>query len=475
MRRKDKVLFGIALAVTDGLMVVLAFYASYHLRLVTEHVNIGPFRDYLGMMIIHVVSVLLVMFMAKMYHRQRAISHVDELSAVFSSVSIGTILAIAAISFLYKQDMDYPRLMMVYAWALTVICVAVGRLIYARLKWTLQECRVGQDRVLVVGTGELGRLIHQKILQSPGLGYAVIGYIESGNGHEASVEDQGASAPTSIYGAPVLGTLDDLHDIVGQYEVDEVIIALPEASQRELVDIIVKAERGRVSIKVFPDVFQIMASEVSIDDLNGLPLLTIRDVALRGWKLTLKRAIDLAVSAVALVFLSPFLLLTALLIKLDSPGPVFYCQERMGLDAKSFWMLKFRSMRTDAEAATGPVWAKQDDPRRTRLGAFIRRFSIDEYPQLINVLLGEMSLVGPRPERPVFVDQFKQQIPRYMDRHREKAGLTGWAQVNGLRGDTSITERTKYDLWYIENWSLGLDFKIILRTIFKIFTDKNAY
>jgi Undecaprenyl-phosphate glucose phosphotransferase len=440
----------------------------------TEHVNIGPFSDYLGMMFIHVVSVLLVMFMAKMYHRQRATSHVDELYSVFSAVSIGTILAIAAISFFYRQDVNYPRLMMVYAWALTVMCVAIGRLIYARLKWTLQECRVGQDRVLLVGTGELGRMIHQKILQSPGLGYQVIGYIESGNGRETSGE-YGETGATSIYGAPVLGNLDDLHDVVGEYEVDEVIIALPEASQRELVDIIVKAERGRVSIKVFPDVFQIMASEVSIGDLNGLPLLTIRDVALRGWKLTLKRAIDLAVSAIALVFLSPVLLLIALLIKLDSAGPVFYCQERMGLDAQPFWMLKFRSMHTDAEVSTGPVWARPDDPRRTRLGALIRRYSIDEFPQLINVLLGEMSLVGPRPERPIFVEQFKQQIPRYMDRHREKAGLTGWAQVNGLRGDTSITERTKYDLWYIENWSLGLDFKILLRTAFRVFADKNAY
>lgn len=481
MRRKDKAILGIALALTDAVMVALAFYASYHLRLRTEHVNIGPFHDYLGMMMVNVISVLLVLFTAKMYHRQRAISHVDELYAVFSAVTMGTIVAIAAIAFLYRQDVNYPRLMMVYSWILTFLFVAVGRLVYARVRWTLQEYQVGQDRVLLVGTGELGRMIHQKILQSPGLGYKVIGYIESGeghNGHDHVREQTGPDAVQDsaiICGVPVLGTLDDLHDIVGAFEVDEVIIALPEANQRELVDIIVRAERGRVSIKVFPDVFQIMASEVSIDDLNGLPLLTIRDVALRGWKLTLKRAVDIVVSAVALIILSPLLLFIALLIKLDSPGAVFYCQQRMGLDARPFWMLKFRSMRNDAEVTTGPVWATPDDPRRTRLGALIRRFSIDEVPQLINVLWGEMSLVGPRPERPVFVEQFKQQIPRYMDRHREKAGLTGWAQVNGLRGDTSIIERTKYDLWYIENWSLSLDFKIMLRTLFRLLTDKNAY
>jgi exopolysaccharide biosynthesis polyprenyl glycosylphosphotransferase len=217
-----------------------------------------------------------------------------------------------------------------------------------------------------------------------------------------------------------------------------------------------------------------MASEVSIGELGGLPLLTIRDIALRGWKLTLKRAVDLIGSAVGLVVLSPLMMLVALLVKLDSPGPVFYAQERMGLDAKPFWMLKFRSMWEDAEAKTGPVWAAKDDPRRTKIGASIRRFSIDELPQFINVLLGEMSLVGPRPERPVFVEQFRQSIPRYMDRHREKAGLTGWAQVNGLRGDTSIAERTKYDLWYTENWSLLLDFKIILRTLIRVFADRNA-
>ncbi len=250
---------------------------------------------------------------------------------------------------------------------------------------------------------------------------------------------------------------------------------MPEASHQEILSIITRCEREKVSIKVFPDVFQIMASEVSIGDLNGLPLLTVNDIALHGWRLALKRAVDMLGSAIVLVILSPIMMLVAILIKLDSPGSVFYPQERMGLDANSFMMLKFRSMRPDAEAQTGPVWATEDDPRRTRIGSFIRRFSIDELPQLINVLIGEMSLVGPRPERPVFVEQFKKSIPRYMDRHKEKAGMTGWAQVNGLRGDTSIIERTKYDLWYIENWSLLLDFKILLRTVVSVFSDNHAH
>jgi exopolysaccharide biosynthesis polyprenyl glycosylphosphotransferase len=219
-----------------------------------------------------------------------------------------------------------------------------------------------------------------------------------------------------------------------------------------------------------------MASEVNIGDLGGLPLLTIRDVALQGWKLALKRGMDIVVSGFVLVILSPFLLLMTIMVKLDSPGSVFFVQERMGLDARPFRMIKFRSMRIDAELG-GPGWTTPNDPRRTKLGTLMRRFNIDELPQFINVLIGDMSLVGPRPERPVYVEQFRQSIPRYMDRHREKAGITGWAQVNGLRGDTSIIERTKYDLWYIENWSLTLDIRILIRTAFQwlLGLNRNAY
>ena len=191
--------------------------------------------------------------------------------------------------------------------------------------------------------------------------------------------------------------------------------------------------------------------------------------------MALKRTVDVVGASLTLLFISPVMMLTALLIKLESPGPVFYVQERMGLDAKPFPMLKFRSMRADAET-NGPGWTVKNDPRRTRFGAIIRRISLDELPQFINVLVGDMSLVGPRPERPVYVEQFRQRIPRYMDRHREKAGLTGWAQVNGLRGDTSVVERTKYDVWYIENWSLALDFKIMIQTVLNAARrNNNAY
>jgi Undecaprenyl-phosphate glucose phosphotransferase len=304
-------------------------------------------------------------------------------------------------------------------------------------------------------------MIHQKTLQSPGLGYRVIGFVGN-DAHE-------------VAGLPVLGTQADLPRLLREHRPQEAVIALPSASHDELLDIILACEAERATVRIFPDMFQIIASELTIDNLDGLPLLTVRDVALRGWKLTVKRLMDITVSAVGLVLLSPFLLFVALLIKLESKGPVFYSQVRVGLDGKPFPILKFRSMRADAEKH-GAGWTTEDDPRRTRLGALLRKTSIDELPQLINVLLGDMSVVGPRPERPMYVEQFKQVVPRYMERHKEKAGMTGWAQVNGLRGDTSIVERTKYDLYYVENWSLLFDLKIILRTFLNgLRGDRHAY
>ena len=475
MKRRAEVIFFITLLLVDAVMVVLAFFLAYELRLRiswrTPPTNIGPFRNYAGMMAVQALTMVIVFFFYRLYHRQRTLSLIEEASSIFGAVSVGTLISIALTSFFFRDrmvELGYPWTMVMYSWLLTLFLVAVGRFAHSRVQRTLQARGWGEDRLLIVGVNDVGQTIWQKVHYTPSLGYRVVGFISSNGNDEVSNR-------TIAVDTPILGTIEDIPRVIEEQAVDEIIIALPEASRDQITAIISLCERGRVGIKVYPDVFQIIASQVSIGDLSGLPLLTVRDIALRGWRLTLKRAMDIVVSAVALVILSPFLLLVALLVKLDSPGPVFYPQERMGLDAKPFWCLKFRSMRQNAEAQTGPVWARKDDPRRTRLGAVLRRLSVDELPQFINVLVGDMSLVGPRPERPVFVEQFKRSIPRYMDRHREKAGLTGWAQVNGLRGDTSITERTKYDLWYIENWSLWLDIKILIRTLFRAFTDRNAY
>jgi exopolysaccharide biosynthesis polyprenyl glycosylphosphotransferase len=469
MRRKVDVLFAFLLAINDLVMFALSFYLAYWLRrviAVPPPVNIAPFHDYLGMMVIQVVTMLILFFFSRLYDVKRSMPRLDEFYRIFAATSIGTIVTIAVTTFVFKNstlELDFPRAMVIYAWTLTVVLVTISRSLLVVLRNRLRKRGKWSDRLLIVGTGDVGRMILQKIRQMPRLGYQVVGFID---GESPSGEE--------IMGVPVLGGVEDIPGLIDEYEIEEVIIGRPELNHQELLTIISRCERGQVGIKIFPDLFQIIATELSIGDLGGLPLLTVRDVALRGWKLTLKRAVDLLGSAVGLVVLSPILMLMALVIKLDSRGPVFYAQERMGLDAKPFWCLKFRSMRTDAEK-DGPGWTTEGDPRVTRLGRFLRRVSLDELPQLINVFVGDMSLVGPRPERPVYVEQFRHSIPRYMDRHREKAGMTGWAQVNGLRGDTSIAERTKYDLWYIENWSLWLDFKIILRTFFGIFGDRHAY
>lgn len=464
MQRKTNWLLGIFTVAVDATMIVASFVAAYWLRRITEYPRPlvpHPFSYYSGMLFIHIVTLLVTFFFYRLYHFKRGLSRIDKSYSITAAISFGTVASVALTSFVYKNELDYPRAMVIYAWILCIPLVMIGRLLtdYLRTHYHIAH----PTRVIIVGSGDVGRMILQKINQSPKLGYQPVGFVDD------------TPARKEISGLPVLGNRNQLGFLIREHGAQEVIIGLPEASHEEILDLISQAEREKATVRVFPDVFQIMASEISIDDLNGLPLLTVRDIALRGWRLAVKRAMDIVVSAATLILLSPLMLLIALLIKLDSPGPVFYTQVRMGLDAKPFQILKFRSMRVDAEQQTGPVWATRNDPRVTRLGAFIRRYSLDELPQFINVLLGDMSLVGPRPERPVFVEQFRQIVPRYMERHKEKAGITGWAQVNGLRGDTSIVERTKYDLWYIENWSLLLDIKILIKTFFNIFRDKNAY
>lgn len=464
MKGKSSVLFAGLLVMSDVIMMVIAFIFSYYLRLWTEQLTpaeLGYLRGYASVILIQVLTLVSLFFFTRLYHRQRGLSHVDEFYSVFVAVSVGTIISVAANSFLIRNGPDYSRRMIVFSWILTIVLVTLGRLLYSRLIWSLQSRGIGGARVLIVGTGETGRILLQTMRRLPGLGYEVVGMVS---------QDSRAEDP----GVPIVGTTDELLSLVRSEHIDEVIIALPDATSREILPIISDCHRARVATRVYPSAFQLITSDLSIGHLGGLPLLTVRDTVLRGWRLTLKRAMDIIGSAVGLVVLSPFMLVTALLIKLDSPGSAFYTQERMGLDEKPFQMIKFRSMREGAETETGPVWAVKGDPRRTRLGALIRRYSLDELPQFINVFLGEMSLVGPRPERPVFVEQFKQIIPRYVERHQEKAGMTGWAQVNGLRGDTSIVARTKYDLYYIENWSILFDLKILIKTFFTFFRDKAA-
>ena len=456
--------------VTDVLMAILAFFVAYLLRsaipIPDEAEGIRPFIEYVPMLVLHVISLVSAFSFAKLYSLNRA-SRVDEYSVVIVAVTIGTLIGVALVSLGLRELMvgqDYSRIMVGYAWVCSIVLIILARLVNGWLRRYLIRHGWGRRRVLVIGLGDIARMILQKLLWSPELGYDPVGII--------SLEEEG---PEDLLGVPIIGSADNLTSIISEQQADEVIIALPEGTSHWVImNLISMCERGRVTVRVYPDLFQIVAGPVNIGELGGIPILTVRDIALTGWRRVAKRLLDFVGASVGLVFLSPLMLFISVLIKLESKGPAFYIQERMGLDARPFPIIKFRSMRKDAEKA-GPGWTTEDDPRRTRIGTFLRKTNLDELPQFINVLIGDMSLVGPRPERPVYVDQFRRSIPRYMERHREKAGMAGWAQVNGYRGDTSIAERTKYDIWYVENWSLLLDIKIILRTILQFFASPNAY
>ena len=465
--QRIRTIYSISLVVLDAILICVAFVLAYELRVSFDWpeplANPISLSNYTNLLLIQLFTIIVGLFIYRQYYIPRAASRVDQLYYVFTAVSIGMMMAVAIATFVFKGNqvvLDYPRAMIIYSWILSIVLLIIGRVLHQLVRSWLRSRGIGKDRLLLVGTGDMAQAILQRILWSPYLGYEVVGVVN------------GRSDGTDIFGVPIMGVPEDLPDLIEKHAIDEVIIAMPEKGHRETIRVISYCEQGRASIKIFPDVFQFVTTQASIDHLGGLPLLSVRDYELRGYMLIFKRLMDIVGAGFGLVILSPAMLAMAIAIKLESPGPVFFVQERMGLDGKPFKMLKFRSMRNDAEK-DGPGWTTDNDPRQTRIGSFLRRFEMDELPNFINVLIGEMSLVGPRPEQAHYVAQFRQSIPRYMERHNEKGGMTGWAQVNGLRGDTSITERTKYDLWYSANWSILLDLKIILRTVWQIVERKN--
>ncbi len=459
----------------DVVMLVLAFVLGYYARANLPFpelpVDSPPeLAEYYPILLIHTLTILVSFYFSRMYHMKRAINRFDVGLVIAQNVSIGTFLAIAIETMALKNsalDLDYPRGVIIYAWFFSILLVMAGREVHRQLVVRLRKVGIGRDRLLVVGAGPTAGGIISQIQRSAQLGYSVIGAVDK--------TPNAGTVDTAQEPVPVLGVYDNLPDLIDQHEISHVIIAIPDATRQELVQIISLCQRGAVDIRIFPDTFAFITGDLTVDELGGLPLLGVRDIALRGWKLSLKRGLDVVGATMGLIFLSPFMLLVGLIIYLTDHGPVFFCQERVGLDGKPFPMIKFRTMIVDAEKAAR--WTIKNDSRVTRIGALLRKTNLDELPNLINVFYGQMSLVGPRPEQKQFVEEFRQRFPRYMERHRERSGMTGWAQVNGMRGDTSIEERLKYDLYYIENWSVWLDIKIILRTIMQtiLLRNKNAY
>ncbi len=414
-----------------------------------------------------------VMYFHGLYQIRRGRSLIDETFAILFSALIASALTLGAtlyvrVYYAFQPDVaprwEYSQAVFALFVVLDVLLISLGR--KALRSWQESQWAAGENltRVLVAGTGELGHAVAEALLAHRRLGYRVIGFL--GEGPDA----------VGHAGLPVLGTIETAREAVDASQADQVYVALPLEDHARLVPLVQGLSNECVDLKVVPDVVQYATIRASLEDLDGMPIISLNEVPLQGWSSMAKRVMDLAVSSAMLLMLTPVLLVLALLVRLrGGPGPVLLRQERMTLDGKTFQIFKFRTMVDEAEKETGPIFATSDDPRRTKVGAWLRRHNLDELPQLLNVFLGDMSLVGPRPERPPFVQQFRERIPQYMRRHRVKSGMTGWAQVNGWRGNTSIEKRIEFDLYYIENWSLRLDLKILILTLFRGFGQDHAY
>jgi Undecaprenyl-phosphate glucose phosphotransferase len=415
-----------------------------------------------------------VLYFHGLYQVKRGRSRIDEFFGILFSVLIASALTLGATLYVRVYYRFQPGVAPLWEYSqavvglfilLDVLLLNLGRHGLRRYLERLWAAGYNVRRVLVAGAGDLGAAVAETLGAHRELGYRVLGFLDDTPGHPGPA------------GLPVLGTLEQAAEVARETGADQIYVALPLEDHAKLVGLIKAVSNECLDIKVVPDLVQYATIKAALEDLDGIPIISLNEVPLRGWNSMVKRVMDVVIGSAGLTFLFLcFLPVIAVLIKLfGGKGPVLLRQERMTLDGRTFQIFKFRTMVDEAEKDTGPVFASSEDPRRTPIGAWLRRFNLDEFPQLINVVRGDMSLVGPRPERPPFVAQFKKQIPQYMLRHRVKSGITGWAQVNGWRGNTSIEKRIEYDLYYIENWSLLFDLYILLRTPFALMKTENAY
>lgn len=395
------------------------------------------------------------------YEPWRGASMVEEVRRV-SVAWIAVLFLLFAFAFATKSSAEFSRVW-IALWAISGwVFLVVDRIaLRTGVRWA-HKAGYNLQRIVIVGSAELGTEIATRIAEAPWAGLSVEGFFIEATESVANPER-------------ILGNLDDLPTYLERGGIDQVWIALALKEEDQVRQILHNLRHSTVDIKFVPDIFGLRLINHSVTEVAGLPVLNLSSSPMRGTNRLVKAIEDKLLASLILLFISPLLLLLVIGVKLSSPGPVFYRQERVGWNGRAFMMLKFRSMQVNAEAASGPVWAKAGENRATPFGAFLRRTSLDELPQFLNVLRGDMSIVGPRPERPVFVEKFKDEIPGYMKKHLVKAGITGWAQVNGWRGDTDLVKRIEYDLYYIEHWSLWFDLGIILLTLFRGFAHKNAY
>lgn len=448
-------------AVVTGASVMLAYYMRFYIKIVPLKFAVPPVTDYLFAAPLVVIVFLLAFNYAGLYILDPEKSRMDEAVGVTAAASIAIILLVSATFFF--RNVSYSRVVIMHMWILCVILLVAWRMLYRSVYRSLRRNEMIIPRVAILGATEVSGMLIERIKR-----------LAAGNYKIAGVFDNRLKKGDKFCGESVLGKISDFNEMAGKGKVDEAFIGFSGYDRKEIADIILANEKVRFIIA--SDILGIMTKSVDYSEVFGIPVFMVRDLPLNSmWNRFMKRTFDIVFSFMALLILSPLLLIVALLVKLTSKGPVFYRQKRLTRWNKPFMMIKFRTMKVDAEKASGPVWAKENDPRRTLIGTLLRKTSIDELPQFMNVLAGDLSIVGPRSERPYFVDKFKNEIPRYIERHKVKGGLTGWAQVNGLRGDTSIDERIKYDLYYIENWTFWMDIKIIIKTALEIFHHTTAY
>ncbi len=455
----------------DVLIICASYALAWLLTIVAPIFPAGhgvlPPQVYFTALIPIVPAYLLLYWAFHLYEPKRTHSKRAELWHICQACAVGLML-LTSILFAFRRSGYFGNFSTRMLVAFSIIDITLTTIERFGIRYILSRLRrkgFNQKHVMLVGFSDASDQFIDACRRNPDWGYHIYGIV-----------DDIAEVGEGYKGVRVVGRISELEHILAQNTIDEIAITLPLAAYAKLDGIVHVCEKSGVHTKFIPDYNNIIHSKPVTEDMDGLPVINIRNVPLTDpVKATAKRAVDICGALVGIILFSPIMLVVATLIKLTSPGPIIFKQERVGLHNKPFMMYKFRSMVQQTEADEKKGWTVPGDPRVTRVGRFIRKTSIDEFPQFFNVLAGQMSLIGPRPERTQFVEMFKEEIPRYMIKHQVRPGMTGWAQVNGLRGDTSIYERVKYDIWYIENWTMSLDVKILFLTIFKGFVNKNAY
>lgn len=458
--------------VLDGLVIILSYVIAWLLLLLgnwffSPYKRVLPPQYYFAALLLILPTYLLLYGIFQLYAPKRVQERRYEFTNILKANVLGLLLFTLSL-FLVKKNpyfSEFSTRMVFYFFAANVILETAERNLIRMALHSMRTKGYNQKHILLIGYSRAAEGFIERVRMNPEWGYQIKGILD--NKKEWGYEFKGIH---------VIGKVSDLDEILALNSLDEIAITLSISEYADLERIVASCEKSGVHTKFIPDYNNMIPTRPYIEDLQGLPVVNIRRVPLTDpVNAMLKRAVDIFGASFALLVFSPIMLLTAILIKLTAPGPLIYKQERVGLHNRSFPMYKFRSMVVQAPSEEKMKWTTKHDSRVTPVGRFIRKTSIDEMPQFLNVLRGDMSLVGPRPERPLFVEKFKEEIPRYMIKHQVRPGITGWAQVNGLRGDTSITKRIEHDLYYIENWTLGFDFKILFLTMFKGFINKNAY